>query len=177
MITKEDSKKIEEAVSFLVGNYNGTGFNEKPVILHSLKVGMELLRMNESVEIVIIGILHDLLEDSRVTYDKIKEKFGEDIARGVLSVSENKEIEDYVDKYKEMFTRVEQGGRPSIIVKAVDIYDNSFFISLEKDLEKKRFLFNKIEDFLVILKKHNLKFYDILESRYKEEQKKAKNHL
>ncbi len=147
-ISSEDSFKIEKAISFLIENYNKSGKNPKPVILHSIRVGMYLLESGYETDIVVVGILHDLIEDSDVTIDDIKNNFSQEIASWVESVSFKPQINDTVEQYKEMFARTILEGRIPVVVKAADILANSLYIHLVTETEKQKFLIDKIKYFL-----------------------------
>jgi (p)ppGpp synthase/HD superfamily hydrolase len=63
---------------------------DTPYIYHPISVGMILKNAGFSDDVVIAGILHDVIEDSDVTKEEVTEMFGEDICSIVLSVSEDK---------------------------------------------------------------------------------------
>ena len=119
-----EDKEIEEAIKYLVFSIHQTGKNPKPVILHSFRVGIHLYRLGYTKDVVIGGILHDLLEDTGVSFDDIKQKFGVKIARLVLACSFNENIKDEVERYKEATDRCVKEGKEALIVKAADFIDN-----------------------------------------------------
>ena len=147
-ISPDDSFKVEEAISYLVCRYAESGNNPKPVIFHSIRVGMCLLECGYAIDFVITGILHDLMEDSDVTFEQIKTKFSEDIAKWVEAVSFKPDIKDPIAQYTEMFRRTISAGKVPIVVKAADLLVNSFYIHLVADLEKQRQLVQKMLDFI-----------------------------
>jgi (p)ppGpp synthase/HD superfamily hydrolase len=151
-ISLEHSFKIEKAISFLVSQYNASGHNPKPVILHSIRVGMQLLELGYDVDTIVVGILHDLLEDTDTTIDDIERIFGGDIARYVQAVSFRPEIANYVEQYKEMFQRTIEVGKIAIVVKAADLYANSLYIHLIPSMEKRKLVLGKSRYFLDITK-------------------------
>lgn len=59
-----------------------------PYITHPYTVGMYLKQAGCDDEILAAGLLHDVLEDTAVTYEELKAEFGERIARLVKAVSE-----------------------------------------------------------------------------------------
>lgn len=149
-ISSEDGYKIEKAVSYLVKKYEESGKNSKPVVLHSLRAGMCLLEFGYETDVIITGILHDLIEDSKVSVNDIKNDFSSEIAVWVEAVSFNTNINDPVKQYKEMFQRTIAAGRTSVIVKAADLLVNSPYIRLVADLGKQRMLLQKILYFINI---------------------------
>ena len=80
MIPYQTSKEIEKAIVFLVYAINTSGNNPKPVILHSILVGLSLARLNYPTHVIQAGFLHDTIEDSKTNIDNIKEQFGDRVA-------------------------------------------------------------------------------------------------
>ncbi len=65
-------EKIEKAKKFLRASIKKSGKNTKPVIRHSLEVGQYLDKAGYSDEIIIAGLLHDILEDTEVAGQEIE---------------------------------------------------------------------------------------------------------
>lgn len=151
-ISPEDSFSIEKAILFLVGKYESSGHNPKPVILHSLRVASILMEMGYDKRIIIGAVLHDIIEDADVTEDDVKQNFGGETLALVNAVSYDGTISDPVEQYKEMFDRVLSQGRDAVVVKAVDIAVNSLYIDLVSDAEKRRLLIEKGRYFLELTK-------------------------
>ncbi len=144
--------EIEKAISCLVTNYNKSGHNQKPVILHSFRVAMMLLEMGYEKQIVIGAILHDILEDTDMTSGQLKEEFGQEILELVLAVSYDESIKDPIEQYKEMYKRIVVYGKDAVVLKTVDIAVNSLYISLVPDDKKQRALVEKGTYFLELTK-------------------------
>lgn len=51
-----------------------------PFVSHVLAVGMMLAAYGYAEDVVIAGILHDIVEDTEVTLEGIEEEFGEYVA-------------------------------------------------------------------------------------------------
>lgn len=147
-INPEDGHRLDKAITFLVKAYDKTGVNPKPVIFHSLSVAFYLLNYGYDLDLIETAVLHDLIEDSDVTKDDISLSFGNKIADWVDALSFKTSIENKEARYKEMFVRIKLAGRETLIIKCADIYSNSFYIKLVDDLEKQKFLINKLCYFL-----------------------------
>lgn len=84
------SEKINKAVTFAAkahdGQYRRTG-NKAPYISHCFQVGLILSRAGFSEEIVMAGILHDIVEDTPVSLEDIENEFGENVASIVAGVT------------------------------------------------------------------------------------------
>jgi (p)ppGpp synthase/HD superfamily hydrolase len=136
----ENDKLIEKAIIFLVTSIEKSGKNPKPVILHSIRVSMHLESLGCSREVIIGAILHDLLEDTDVTSDEIKQDFGELIAGLVEANSFQKDIANETERYKRMYDQCRKSGKDALVIKAADILDNSYYYGPRKDLiEKMRY--------------------------------------
>lgn len=139
---RDEDAAIESAISFMVEKINESNTNPKPLILHSLRVGLRLYEKDESKKIVIAGLLHDLLEDTKCTEEEIAEQFGNNL----LDFLQVFNFDDPVVHYKERWTgaiaRMKEIGRDAAIVKIVDILDNLHFLPIVyPDVEKTRGLF------------------------------------
>jgi len=152
IISPADNKEIEKAITYVVTNFNASGHNSKPVIFHSLRVAFHLLQLGYNIKIITVAILHDLIKDSAVTIENINMEFGNEIGNLVTAISFNAAIEDKEEQFKEMFSRTKEAGFSALVVKAADIYDNSFYFQLVSDKNTKDILIKKIEYFLNISK-------------------------
>jgi (p)ppGpp synthase/HD superfamily hydrolase len=145
-------KKMDDALHFVAKNLRETGHNPKPVLLHSFKISMTLYELNYSEDIIISSILHDLIEDTNITYDDIKNEFGEKIANIVSAVSFNPQIDDKLEQAKEMFKKCHENGFDALIVKCSDLLDNITFVNLVEDKNKRDILCKKYSLFLEMSK-------------------------
>jgi (p)ppGpp synthase/HD superfamily hydrolase len=150
-ISPEDSFKIERAISYLVTNYNESGHNPKPVILHSLRIANMLMEMGYDKKIIIGAVLHDIIEDTNVNDEQLKEDFGQEVLDLVIAVSYDESISDPVEQYKDMYDRVLAYGRDAVVLKSIDIAVNSLYIDLVPDPDKRRQLVEKGTYFLDLM--------------------------
>ncbi|MBB6444474.1 HD domain-containing protein [Bacillus benzoevorans] len=60
-----------------------------PYITHPFAVGMLLQKANCSEEVIAAGILHDVLEDTPITYEELSQRFGSKVADLVAAASEH----------------------------------------------------------------------------------------
>ena len=123
-VNLEAEHEIERAISYLINNFEETGHNPKPVIFHSLRVGIRLWDLGYGSLITIAGILHDVLEDTEVTEEALAAEFSDEVHRLVAANSHDRSIEGREGWYKEVFQRCYEEGKEALIVKAADFYDN-----------------------------------------------------
>ena len=123
---------IERAIIMLVGCVQENCRNSKPLILHSIRVGMKLLDLNQPTEVVVAGILHDLVEDTNCTTEQIKNAFGKKVSNLVYALTQEK-IEDYKERWHVLLGKIKKAGKSAMIMKIVDCNDNlvHFFPSVK----------------------------------------------
>lgn len=95
-------KIVEEALDFAYKAHKGQyrkGTNV-PYIIHPLNVFQNLSRYGFSMNAQIAGLFHDLLEDTNVREEDIHRKFGEEVLRLVISVSEERDFEPTSQDWK-----------------------------------------------------------------------------
>lgn len=141
-------KQIEEAIKFLVFAIDKSGKNPKPVILHSVRVGLHLYNLGYDKDIVVAAILHDIIEDTDVKIEEVKSKLGSKIAKLVKANSFDETIEDKTERYKENFERCHKAGKDALIIKAADFFDNVDYYHLASTKELAKWLLEKLKYFI-----------------------------
>jgi (p)ppGpp synthase/HD superfamily hydrolase len=121
-------------------------------ILHPMRIAMRLRSDDE--ELLSIAIMHDVIEDSKVTFDDLRaDGFSERVIDGLTLLTHRKGVsyEDYIDGMKNSVD--------ALRVKREDLRDNSDITRLkgisDKDFERMRKYqraFLKVEQYLKELK-------------------------
>jgi (p)ppGpp synthase/HD superfamily hydrolase len=124
MILYQTSKEIEKAIVFLVQAITTSGNNPKPVILHSILVGLSLAKLDYPIHIIQAGFLHDVIEDSKTNIENVKEKFGDKVAAIVSACTYDHSIKNKTTKYKDAMRRAAKVGKDALIVMAADLIQN-----------------------------------------------------
>lgn len=70
------------------------------------------------------AILHDTMEDTEVTFEQVKETFGEEVAQGVLALTKNEELPGKPAQMNDSLQRILQQRNEVRIVKMCDRIDN-----------------------------------------------------
>ena len=86
--------QIEEAIEVAAEAHQGQyrKGTDTPYITHPYAVGLILMEAGYSDAVIIAGILHDTVEDTDLTLEYIRERFGDAIANIVDGCSENKAL-------------------------------------------------------------------------------------
>ena len=74
MYTKEEEMLLQSAIIYAVEAMK-TCHNNKPVLVHSLKLANYLYKYGYDMSVVIGALFHDLVEDTDTTLDDIKQKY------------------------------------------------------------------------------------------------------
>lgn len=140
--------EIERALQYLVNSFEASGDNPKPVVLHSTRVAMDLYERGEPEHVVVAAFLHDLVEDTDVTVEAIRSRFGSDVADVVAAASFDEDIDDYLERHYDIYSRCFELGRDAVVVKAADILDNSDYYALGDSAELQRNVLEKMRYFV-----------------------------
>lgn len=86
-----NTKRIEDAIACALNAHSGQTRKgeETPYIVHPVVVALILAKHGFSDDVIIGGILHDVIEDTAVSKDDIVRMFGEEVAELVTSVTHN----------------------------------------------------------------------------------------
>lgn len=100
-----------------------------PYITHPLSVGLILAQSGAGEEVIAAGILHDTIEDSitekKVTKEMLTERFGEQVATLVASVSEFHKDQPWEVRKKEALEHIQTFSHDSLLLKSADILSNA----------------------------------------------------
>ena len=123
------SQNIKKAVNIAFkaheGQYDKGGY---PYIMHPLHLAEEMTTETE----VITALLHDVLEDSEISLDFIKEQgFSEDVTNALVSLTRRKD-----EEYSEYIKRIKNTGGIALSVKKADLRHNMALERLENLTEK-----------------------------------------
>ena len=94
------------------------------LVFHSIMVGNMLKNIGCQENIIYTGYLHDVIEDTKYTYDDLKEKYGKELADNVQKLSENKEILNYIERKEEFINRIKEYDNELILVELADKLQN-----------------------------------------------------
>ena len=167
--------EIEKAIIMAVDCITKKCRNPKPVLLHSLRVGFKLQELNQPKEVIIAGILHDLIEDTDCKINRIKREFGLKVAKLVSACSQVKG-EDYKVRWYKLLNNVKKAGKEAMLIKVVDGDDNLPYTPLVKSPKELKKVLWKHQMVIEKLKSKigHLKIFKEYHKNYKEMLKKLK---
>ena len=112
-----------------------------PYIIHPVAVAKILTDLKLDSATITTGLLHDTIEDTKVTYESVKEEFGEEVANlvdGVTKISalENKASSDSkAENFRKLILATSKDIRV-LLVKLADRLHNMRTIQFVKDKDK-----------------------------------------
>ena len=112
-----------------------------PYIIHPVAVAKILTELKLDSATITTGLLHDTIEDTKVTYESVKKEFGEEVANlvdGVTKISalENKAASDSkAENFRKLILATSKDIRV-LLVKLADRLHNMRTIQFVKDKEK-----------------------------------------
>ena len=133
--------KVNKAFNFsLEAHQNQKREEGVPYIIHPVAVAKILTDLKLDSATITTGLLHDTIEDTKVTYESVKEEFGEEVANLVEGVTKISALENKAssDSKAENFRKL-------ILATSKDIR-----VLLVKLADRLHRLFNLKERFLVL---------------------------
>lgn len=110
----------EEALGFLVDAYRTRLLRAGRTIEHPIAVAELLAGDGQKPSLVIVGLLHDVLEDTDATADELLEAFGGDIARVVEALTQDPSIGKYRKRKAALRRQILDAGPEAATVSLAD---------------------------------------------------------
>ncbi len=138
-----DMQMIIKAYNFAEAAHESQVRNSgEKYFVHPFQVALLLADLNMDTATIIAGLLHDVIEDTNISYDKIKDEFGEEVADLVDGVTKLKKLqyktkqENQAENLRKMVIAMAKDIRV-IIVKLADRLHNMRTLEYMTDEKKK----------------------------------------
>ncbi|MEK8131507.1 bifunctional (p)ppGpp synthetase/guanosine-3',5'-bis(diphosphate) 3'-pyrophosphohydrolase [Paenibacillus filicis] len=155
-IKEQDLVRIREAYEFAdQAHYGQVRKSGEPYILHPLAVAEILVNMQMDTTSVIAALLHDVVEDTTVPLESVKEKFGATCAMIVDGLTKLEKIkfkskeEHQNENYRKMFVAMAQDIRV-ILIKLADRLHNMRTLKHQSEEAQRRIADETLEIFCPI---------------------------
>ena len=120
---QENISKLLECWDFASKHHNGQWYGNKPYMYHLKKVSDVALDLGYTDESILMScLLHDIIEDTEVSYKDVKENFGEEVAEIVYCVTD--ELGRSRKERKSKTYKKIRNNPKSIVVKLCDRISN-----------------------------------------------------
>ncbi len=128
--------KLFDAIEFATRAHRGQFRKASPLpyIIHPLNVTRILIECDAAEDVVIAGVLHDVVEDTSVTLDDIHAQFGEHVAALVQGMSEPNRKDTWEHRKRAMLESFETAPQDVLLIELADRLDN--IREIQKDLAR-----------------------------------------
>jgi (p)ppGpp synthase/HD superfamily hydrolase len=109
-----------EAIAFLIDAYDGVGVRPGKGVPHAEAVADVLRSAGYAEGTQILGLLHDVVEDTPRTADDLRDAFGEPVAATVGALTEDPTISHYTQRKRDLRARTMAAGSPAVDVAIAD---------------------------------------------------------
>jgi len=148
---ESDIEKIREAYLFAAEAHKGQGRKSgEPYIEHPVAVAEILVNMQMDVPSAVAALLHDVVEDTNVTLDDLRARFGETLAMLVDGLTKLERIqfrskeEQQNENYRKMFVAMAQDIRV-ILIKLADRLHNMRTLKFQSEEAQRRIAHETLE--------------------------------
>lgn len=118
LVTSADLRA--EAHRFLTDAYQGVTARPGKGPPHAQAVAAVLRRAGNDERAQLVGLLHDVVEDTPRTIDEVRERFGEPIAAMVDALTEDTTIKRYAQRKRALRNGIAAAGSPVVDVSIAD---------------------------------------------------------
>ena len=123
--------KIEKAVLFATRAHAGQvrKGSEKPYILHPMEVMAIVTKYTDDEDVISAAVLHDTVEDTTVTLERLEKEFSPRVAALVASVTEDKKKDlpaesTWLERKQEAILHLETASHETKLLCLADKYSN-----------------------------------------------------
>jgi len=152
----QDLELIREAYEFADQAHKGqVRKSGEPYILHPLTVADIVLDMRMDVTSIVTALLHDVVEDTTIDLETVRQKFGETCAMLVDGLTKLEKIrfqsreEQQNENYRKMFVAMAQDIRV-ILIKLADRLHNMRTLKFQSEESQRRISYETLEIFCPI---------------------------
>jgi (p)ppGpp synthase/HD superfamily hydrolase len=155
---------ILKAVEFARKAHEGQlrKYTNEPYVFHPINVGFILTTVTDDPDIISAGILHDVIEDTKVTGPDVFNSFGVRVTKFVLDVTDVSNKSDGNRKVRKQIDlkHLAKGEPESKTIKLADIIDNASSI-VKYDPGFAKVWLQEKKDLLPFLKDGNTELYEL----------------
>lgn len=129
-------RAIEFAARAHAGQYRKQ--TRLPYIIHPLSVARILIEAGQASDVVVAGVLHDVLEDTDATREELERQFGPQVAALVAEVSEEDKNADWQERKRATVDCLATASPEAIWVELADKLDNIRSIAADQSRDGDR---------------------------------------
>ena len=154
-ISIDDQEHLRKVFSFAASiEYHHVGLSPKAYLAHPTRVaGMTLfLSPNSEKKLLgIISLLHNVLEVSSVSYKKLIEETGHEVADSIQILTVSRDFQENTDYLNKYYNSIALTPHSLSVVKIIDKLDNLFMLGLNPDEAVRQRYLNEISHYVLPL--------------------------
>lgn len=149
-VNKKDQELINKAYDFALHAHEGQKRNSgEPYIVHPFETAKILAKLGMDKQTIVAGLLHDTLEDTKITEEEIRNEFGDDILfliKGVtkLGTLKYRGHERHVESLRKFFVAMANDLRV-VIIKFADRLHNLRTLEFIPESKRRRIAMESLE--------------------------------
>ncbi|SPP26309.1 hydrolase [Orientia tsutsugamushi] len=143
-----DLDKVKKAI-FYAKKYHSNQKRDtgEPYYMHPLKVAYMVVEYSSETDTIITAILHDVIEDTKLTKEKIAMEFNDNIAEQVLALTRNIGGKK-TSSMKMIQTLVNQDKVELLLIKLLDRLDNIKTIFIKPAKRRQEIILETQQEFI-----------------------------
>jgi (p)ppGpp synthase/HD superfamily hydrolase len=107
-------------IRFLTDAYAGARVRQGKGLPHAQTVADVLGAAGGDETTQVVGLLHDVVEDTSRTVDDVRDAFGDEISAMVAALTEDKRIDRYVPRKRALRRQIAEAGSPVVEIALAD---------------------------------------------------------
>jgi (p)ppGpp synthase/HD superfamily hydrolase len=115
-----DISGADEALSFLNEAYRTRVTRAGRDVEHPIAVGRLLFEDGQPTRVVVVGLLHDVLEDTDATAVELEDRFGADVTRLVCALTQDSSIGGYKKRKAALRRQIVEAGPEAATASLAD---------------------------------------------------------
>jgi (p)ppGpp synthase/HD superfamily hydrolase len=114
------SPRLTDAYRFARSAHEGPRRRAGTTIVHPAEVAALLHEAGYPEYVIVAALLHDVVEDTATEVSQLEDRFGADVARLVAQLTEDPQIESYMERKGELRERAAADGHAAAAIFAAD---------------------------------------------------------
>lgn len=157
----EHARLIGSAAYYAASAHKGqTRKTGEPYVLHPIRVAKFLLQLSDSrvdVSSVCAALLHDTLEDTDLSQEKISKEFGRNVT-GIVQILTKKQTGNMTklerdQQYHEQLKQYEKTNPQALLIKIADVVDNAKSLEVHSDKRREQICKNILSFYVPLAKR------------------------
>ena len=151
-LSREDEERVLAALNFSENlEYSHHGLSKNQYLVHPIRVVNTILEKKENIsrDLLVLALLHNVIEVTKITRKKIEDSFGKKISDAIDLLTVDRKIQwkkNYKDEY---YNKINNADEIVSIVKIFDKLDNIYLLCTNRNNKTRIMYLNEIEKYII----------------------------